>query len=67
MIKPIRLKKVNQVAQQIRNIRNIREQLNINNNNTSYQPTGASSSAGLDARTLKVKSLFEMFGLTRLG
>ena len=59
MIKPIRLKEVNRIAAQIRNIRN----LNINNNN-SYQPTGgSSSSAALDARTLKVKGLFEMFGL----
>jgi hypothetical protein len=58
MRKPIRLREINRVARQIRSIR---EQLN--NNNNSYQPTGASSSAALDPKTAKVKGLFEMFWL----
>jgi hypothetical protein len=55
MQKPIRLKEINRVGQRIRTVRNLQS------NNNSYQPTGAS--AVLDPKTKAVKELFQMFGV----
>jgi hypothetical protein len=61
MQKVIRLKEVNRITQLIRTVR---EHLNSNINNNSYQTIGGGTSSSADPRTEKTKALFEMFHLT---